>query len=187
MIEGTATPTAITFRSLRSDDLPTLHRWLSNPRVSRWYGGLPPASLAEVAAKYAPRTLAASSVRPYVILHDDTPIGYIQWYMVADAPEYAALVGDARGAAALDLLIGEDASAARGLGVASLRAFLRTIVFAVPGTAYCYVDPHPENLIAIRAYTRAGFRPQHRLDPTPPAEPCLLMRIARTDLARLER
>ena len=177
----------LAFRPLATADLPTLHRWLSNPRVSRWYGGSPPASLAEVAETYAPRILAESAVHPFLILHDDTPIGYIQSYLLADAPEYAALVGDAEGAAALDVLIGEDASAGRGLGAASLRAFLRAVVFAAPGTTHCFIDPHPENLIAIRAYTRAGFRPQHRLDPTPPAEPCLPMRIARADLARLER
>ncbi len=39
-----------------------------NPRVYRWYGGAAP-TLAEVVAKYAPRTLAASAVRPFLILH----------------------------------------------------------------------------------------------------------------------
>ncbi len=107
--------------------------------------------------------------------------------MIADDPEYAALVGDSRGAAALDVLIGEDASALRGLGAASVRAFLDTVIFAAPGTTRCFIDPHPDNLIAMRAYTRAGFRPLRRLDPAPPAEPCLLMRIERTDLERLER
>jgi GNAT superfamily N-acetyltransferase len=41
--------------------------------------------------------------------------------MLADDPEYAALVDDSQGAAALDLLIGEDASALRGLGAVSVR------------------------------------------------------------------
>lgn len=154
-----------------------LHRWLSNPCVYRWYGGTP-ASLAEV---------AESSIRPFLILREDVPIGYIQSYMRADDPEYAALSGDAAGAAALDVLIGEVASAGRGFGVASVRACLRAITFTDPGTTCCFIDPHTENLVAIRAYTRAGFRPLHRHDPAPPAEPCLLMRIARTDLERLER
>ena len=188
MPEGGSTAPAITFRPLTSGDLPTLHRWLNNPRVYRWYGGTPP-SLAEVAEKYAPRLSAASAVRPFLILHDGAPIGYIQSYLLADDPEYAALVGDAAGAAAVDVLIGEDGSAGWGLGAASVRAFLRAIVFAAAGTTRCYIDPHPDNLTAIRAYTRAGFRPLRRLDPAPPAEPCLLMRIARTDLDldRLER
>ena len=86
MAEGGSAPTAITFRPLAPDDLPTLHRWLSNPRVYRWYGGAPP-SLAEVGEQYAPRLLVASSVRPFLILHEDAPIGYIQSYMVADDPE----------------------------------------------------------------------------------------------------
>ncbi len=57
-----ATP-AMTFRPLAPDDLPILHRWLNNPRVYRWYGGVPPP-LAGVAEQYAPRILASSSVRP---------------------------------------------------------------------------------------------------------------------------
>ena len=186
MAERTPPPSAITFRPLATDDLPLLHRWLNNPRVYRWYGGEAP-SFAEVAEQYAPRTLAASAIHPYLILHQTAPIGYIQSYMIADDPEYAALVGDSRGAAALDVLIGEDASALRGLGAASVRAFLDTVIFAASDTTRCFIDPHPDNLIAMRAYTRAGFRPLRRLDPAPPAEPCLLMRIERTDLERLER
>jgi aminoglycoside 6'-N-acetyltransferase len=183
-----STPPSLAFRPLATADLPTLHRWLSNPRVYRWYGGVPPASFAGVAAKYAPRTLAASAIRPYLILHEGVPIGYIQSYMVADDADYAALVGDdARGAAALDVLIGEDDRAMHGLGAALLRAFLGEVILADPGVARCFVDPHPENLIAIRAYARAGFQPWRRIDPAPPAEPCLLLRIERADIERLER
>lgn len=182
MTEGAMTPPNITFRPLTTGDLPTLHRWLNNPRVRHWYGGRP-QSLDEVVAHYAPRTLATAAIHPYLILHRGVPIGYIQWYMLADDPEYAALVDDSAGAAALDVLIGEDASALRGLGATSIRAFLRAVIFAAPGTTVCFIDPHPENRIAIRAYTRAGFRPLRRIDPTPPAEPCLLMRIERAELA----
>lgn len=185
MAERTPPRPAITFRPLTTDDLPTLHCWLCNPRVYRWYGGMAPL-FAEVAAKYAPRIVADSPIHLYLILHHTAPIGYIQSYMVADDPEYAALVGDSRGAAALDVLIGEDARALRGVGAASVRAFLREVIFADPGPSHCSIDPHPENLIAIRAYTRAGFRPLRRLDPPPPAEPCLLMWIERANLALLE-
>ncbi len=178
MAEGGSATRAITFRPLAPDDLPTLHRWLSNPRVYRWYGGAAP-TLAEVAAKYASRTLAASSVHPFLILHDGVPIGYIQSYTLADAEDYAALIGASAGAAALDPLIGEDDSALRGLGAASVRAFLDKVLFAAPGTTQCFVDPYPENLIAIRAYTRAEFRPLRRIDPASPAAPCLPMRIER--------
>lgn len=164
-----ASPPPLAFRPLTTADLPLLQRWLGNPRVYRRYGGAAP-TLAEVAAKYAPRTLAASAVRPFPILHAAAPIGYIQSY---------TLVGASAGAAALDVLIGENGSALRGLGAARVRAFLDTVIFVAPGTTRCFVDPHPENLIAIRAYARAGFRPLLRIDPAPPAAPCLPMRIER--------
>ena len=173
-------PAAISFRPLQVADLPQLHRWLTNPRVFRWYGGAPPSS-AEVAAKYTPRIAGQSPTKPYLILHAAAPIGYIQTYLVATEPDYAAIVGDSNGAAAIDIFIGEDASAGRGLGATAIRAFLRAIVFSDPALLRCFIDPHPDNSVAVRAYTRAGFRPLRRVDPPPPAEPCLLMSIERAE------
>jgi aminoglycoside 6'-N-acetyltransferase len=175
-------PAPFAFRPLATGDLPLLHRWLTNPAVYRWYGGSAP-SFAEVAAKYAPRTAGHSPTRPFLILRAGAPIGYIQTYRVAAYPEYAALAGDgAAGAAAIDLFIGEDAQRGRGLGAAILRAFLRAVVFADPAITHCFIDPHPDNTVAIRAYARAGFRPIRRCDPPPPAEPCLLMRLDRAEM-----
>jgi aminoglycoside 6'-N-acetyltransferase len=89
-------------------------------------------------------------------------------------------VGDSGGAAAVDMFIGEDASAGRGLGAAALRAFLQESVFSDPALIRCFIDPHPDNSVAIRAYIRVGFSPLRRVDPAPPAEPCLLLSIERT-------
>lgn len=173
-------PARISFRPLQTGDLARLHRWLNNPRIFRWYGGAGP-SFAEVEAKYAPRIAGQSPTKPFLILHAGNSIGYIQTYRVADYPDYAALVGDSSGAAAIDIFIGEDTDAGRGLGVAALRAFLREVIFSDPTMIRCFIDPHPDNSVAIRAYTRAGFRPLRRVEPPPPAEPCLLLCIERAE------
>lgn len=177
-------PARISFRALQTGDLALLYRWLPNPRVFRWYGGTA-QSFAEITAKYAPRTIGQSPTKPYLIIHDDTPIGYIQTYPLASDAEYLALVGERAGAdaAAIDIFIGEDTYAGRGLGAAAVRAFLHDDVFSDPALTRCFIDPHPDNSVAIRAYTRVGFRPLCRVAPPPPAEPCLLLCIKRRGFA----
>jgi aminoglycoside 6'-N-acetyltransferase len=176
--QATLDPGGISFRALQTGDLVLLHCWLANPRVFRWYGGAAPA-FAEVEAKYTPRLAGQAPTKPCLILHAAKPIGYIQTYLVATDPYYAAIVGDSSAAAAIDIFIGEDEYAGRGLGAATIRAFLRKIIFSDLALDSCYIDPHPDNSVAIRAYTRAGFRPLRRVDPSPPKEPCLLMCIDR--------
>lgn len=185
MTDAALDPTLITFRPLALDDLPLLHRWLNNPRVYRWYGGAA-QPFAAIEEDYAPNIAGQTPTRSSLILHADTPIGYIQTYLVNEYPESVAIIGGAPGGAGIDLFIGEDAYALRGLGAAIVRAFLRAVVFAAPGTTHCFIDPHPENAVAIRAYTRAGFRPVRRIDPPLPAEPYLLMRIERADIDTIE-
>jgi RimJ/RimL family protein N-acetyltransferase len=174
--------TLIDFRRLQSADLPLMHRWLTGPAVSRWYGEGTDQPFAAVEAKYTPRIEGRSPVSPWLINYNGVPIGYIQTYPVAAYAEYAAFTGDNAGAAAIDIFIGEDAYRGRGYGAASLRAFLRAVVFADPQTTHCFIDPHPENAVAIRAYARAGFRALGRVDSTPAGEPCLLMRVDRDEV-----
>jgi len=147
---------AITFRPLAPDDLPMLHRWLNNPAVTRWW--YPAPGFDEVVAKYLPRIAGTAPVYPFVASAGDTPFGYLQWYRLAENPGHPAAAWAGSGAAAVDLLIGEDAYRGRGLGATMLRAFVRTVVFADPGITTCFIDPHPENVAAIRSYRRAGFR-----------------------------
>lgn len=185
MIDTVLDPTPIAFRPLATGDLPLLHGWLNNPRVYRWYGGAA-SSFAKIETEYAPNIAGQALTRSYLILYANTPIGYIQSYPVNGYPESIALIGDEPGAAGIDLFIGDDAYALQGLGAASVRAFLRQVIFADPGTTHCFIDPYPENVVAIRAYTRAGFRPLRRIEPPPPAEPCLLMRIERADVVEAQ-
>jgi RimJ/RimL family protein N-acetyltransferase len=175
-------PALIGFRRLQAADVPLMHRWLTSPGVARWYGDGTDQPYAAIEAKYTPRIEGRSPVQPWLILFDGLPIGYIQTYPIAPFPEYAAHSGDDAGAAAIDMFIGEDGYRGRGFGATSLRAFLCEIVFADPQMTHCFIDPDPENAVAIRAYARAGFRALRRIDPAPPGEPCLLMRVNRDEI-----
>src|SRR4051812_21122913 len=100
-------PAKIGFRRLAGDDLPLMHRWLQQPFILEWWwGGIPPAYEA-VEAKYAARIRGEEPTDPYLILSDGQAIGYIQAYMIADHPEYAAHIAADADAAGVDLFIGE--------------------------------------------------------------------------------
>ena len=167
----------ITFRPLGATDLPLLDRWLRNPAVARWWDV--PSDYAAVVAKYTPRTEGRSPTRPFLILHAGTPVGYIQTHRPAAYPDYAAAIGAGPDAASIDVFIGEDGYRWRGVGSRAIRAFLRAIVFADPAVTHCLIDPHPDNVVALRAYERAGFRHLRRVADDGSGNPCVVLRIER--------
>lgn len=181
-------PAPLGFRPLTPDDLPLMHRWLNAPHVHEWWSeGDPPPTSEKVAAEYG-----AANTEPvdrYIILHGETPIGYIQSYRVGAFavgehayPEFIAQIGEPD-AAGIDVFIGEEVYLHRGLGPHLLRAFLRDIIFADPRFHACIIDPYVPNAAAIRAYTKAGFRYVRTITIASDPYPCHLMRITRDDLA----
>ncbi|HET9016568.1 MAG TPA: GNAT family N-acetyltransferase [Thermomicrobiaceae bacterium] len=147
---------AIGFRALREADFELLQRWLNTPAVLQWWKE--PRTREEVEQEYGPRVRGEDSTRPFLILVEGHPIGYIQTYRIADEPEYARALDLGEAAAGIDLYIGEDAYRWRGLGPEVLRRFLVEVVFADPEIESCVIGPEPANVSAIRAYEKAGFR-----------------------------
>ncbi|MBI4277978.1 MAG: GNAT family N-acetyltransferase [Armatimonadetes bacterium] len=157
-------PKHIRFRSLRRPDLLLMYRWLNTPVVARWWRPAPRA-LEEVTATYLPciegKRPVDEAKRPvdcYIILHGQTPIGYIQPYRVKDHADFWAAFGVDQDAAGVDLFIGEPEYLHRGLGRHILTRFVRDVLFAAADVSCCLIDPDPENRIAIRAFEKAGFR-----------------------------
>jgi aminoglycoside 6'-N-acetyltransferase len=60
--------------------------------------------------------------------------------------------------AGVDLLIGEDELAGRGLGPRILEAFVNDLVFARAGTHACIATVEEPNRRSWRAFEKAGFR-----------------------------
>ena len=177
-------PRGISFRRLRAPDLTLMHRWLNAPHVARWwYDEVGPSE--EIEAKYRPRIENREAVRPYVILHKGTPIGYIQGYPISneDDEEYARLVG-VENAAGVDLFIGEEGYLHEGLGPHILERFLAEDVFSKPGIEVCVIGPEPANAAAIRAYEKAGFRFFKIIHVPGEPEPEYLMKLSRTEFER---
>lgn len=151
----------LTFRPLVVDDLTLLHKWLNAPHVSRWWSienGKRNPTLEEVRTHWTRRIDKTERVNCYIVLLEMRPIGYIQWYSVRDFPESVALVSGSENMAGIDVFIGEANCLYRGLGPVFISKFLKNIVFAVPETKLCMVDPEPVNAAAIQAYKKIGFK-----------------------------
>ena len=165
----------ITFRPLRRADLHRVRDWLNEPHVAAWWGawsgpgGLGGAATTEqVEAKYGPSLDGAGPTHRFVILVDGSPVGLIQWYRLADFPDYAAAIGEADGAG-VDVFVGDAGRVGRGLGTAAIDHFVASVVFAQPGIGRCVAGPDVRNERSIRAFTNAGFR--WARDATVPGEP----------------
>jgi RimJ/RimL family protein N-acetyltransferase len=146
----------IGFRPLRRDDLGLMYEWLRREHVRRWWDEH--ESYESVARHYLPAIEGRRRVDLYLVLLDGRPVGFIQAYLVADHPDFAALVGLGAGVAGIDLFVGEEELTGKGLGTEVLRAFVRDIVFAAPETTACIADPDVRNAASIRAFEKAGFR-----------------------------
>ncbi len=158
-------------------DYAALQRWLSDPRVLEFYAGRDQTfDLARVTAEFDPAAAAAAGETPCLIFYRGWAAGYLQFYpLLGDAAraEYGlsarpglqarnGLPPD-RNPWALDLFIGQPELWSRGLGTKLLNAFADWLFSNTPATELA-VDPHADNLRAIRAYEKASFR-RHKLLP----------------------
>ena len=174
-------PREISFRRLRSSDLTLMHRWLNTPHVRHWWYD-EGTSYQEIEEKYLPRIEGQELVRPFVILHEGGPVGFIQYYPISaeDDETYTGLVG-VENSTGVDLFIGEPEYLYRGLGSHVIRRFLSEYVFSDPGVEVCVIGPEPKNVAAIRAYEKAGFRYFKTIQVPGEPEPEYLMKLSRQE------
>ncbi len=164
----------IQFRPLTLDDLELMQRWLNNDFVARWWPGWP--RLEQVRAKYTPRIEGSDPTKCFIVEFEAAPTGFIQCYYIRDYPEYP-IGPEAANAAGIDLFIGERGRAYRGLGPRLIREFVSRVVFHDFEVDSCIIGPAQNNLAAIRAYEKAGFKYLKTVSIPGELEPEYLMRI----------
>jgi aminoglycoside 6'-N-acetyltransferase len=147
----------IGFRDLRTDDLHLLHKWLNTDFVIQWYEQRK-FSLEEIENKFIPRIRGEQPVNCYLIKYSDSPIGYIQSYKISDFPNYAKYVAIDENTSGIDLFIGEYDYIHKGLGSYIISKFLKDMVFGINDSQSCIIGPDPNNIVAIKAYQKAGFK-----------------------------
>ena len=130
----------LVLREPREEDIPQLAAILREPDVARWWPGFD-----EKKARL--ELLGDDAVTVFAIEHQGQVIGAIQFDEQAE-PSYRH--------AGIDLFVGS-AWQGKGLGTEAVRAVARHL-FEALGHHRVVIDPARDNLRAIRAYRRVGFR-----------------------------
>ena len=171
----------VNFRALAHHDLRLIHRWINDdPEVRQWWSR-EAGPFEKIVAKYAPRIGATSLTRGYIIQYDTHSIGYVQEYLIRDYPDWQRLVDVPEVSAGVDLFVGEAAYRGQGRGSATLRKFVREVVFARPEVESCIIGPEESNARAIRSYEKAGFSFLKSIHDPDSDEHNRLLRITRAD------
>lgn len=149
-------PSRIAFEPVGTEHLPLIAGWLKAPHV-REYWADPEDELALLREMVEGRDTS----RPFLMLQDGRPFGYIQmWFLeecqsegwLADHPWIAAF---SRHAVGIDVMIGEVELLSGGFGSAALNLFCRRL--AADGHDVIVADPDSTNGRALRAFEKAGF------------------------------
>lgn len=149
MTNSRSTSQRYDFRAVTEADLPLLQRWLGLPHWREWWG--------EAGEEIDGIREAMDSVEcePLIVELGGKPIAYLQCYdpHLEDDHPYQ---DQPFGTLGIDLSVGPAEMLGQGHGSAMLRQFVDELFGE--GTPRVVIDPHPDNLRAIRAYEKAGFR-----------------------------
>lgn len=157
----------IEFTALREDHFQLLITWLQTPHVAQWWAQGEVWDTQAVSEKYNSYVQGykinehgiKKNIDAFIIVYEQQPIGYIQFYNVYDFSRDIAFEEIRKKlpaeCAALDIFIGDLSCTGKGIGVLAIKEFLEQHVFKK--FSACYVDPEKNNAAAIRAYEKAGF------------------------------
>lgn len=154
----------ITFEKLMPSHFVLLLKWLETPHVKAWWDQDINWTMELIEEKYSPYVAGyklddgeAKELQAYIIYADQIPIGYIQLYDAYNFPRNPPLTAALpESLAAFDIFIGESDYVNKGVGSNVLKLFLDQ--YATPEFEYTFADPEIDNIAAIKAYTKAGFK-----------------------------
>ena len=158
------------FEKLNEIHFSLLLRWLESPHVKRWWDSDITWNEKLIKEKYETyvegyKVLKLKSgeviqkpINGYIIMYEDTPIGYIQYYDKDDFPSHHGYesLDIPKPCAGLDWYIGEVDFIGKGIGSEVLKLFIKDVI--PQEFSHIFVDPEIDNIAAIRAYEKAGFQ-----------------------------
>lgn len=143
----------ISFRNVCEGDFLTLYNWLKVPHVKEYWYQDESFTYDEIHKKYTER-LSKDVVDMYIIQKNGLDIGFIQTY-ITDETDSFLLNERIKG---IDLYIGDINYVHKGFGKNIINQFLVEHVFNDIEIRYAGIDPEVENIIAIKAYEKSGFK-----------------------------
>lgn len=146
---------AYSFRHATHADLPLLRGWLHTPEVIRWWGNPDEQRLLLRLDLDEPRMTMR------IVSCDGRPFAYAQDYEVHTWPQ-PHLAHLPPGTRAIDTFIGDPDMIGCGHGSRYLRMLAKRLL--AEGAPLIAIDPDADNVRAQRAYARAGFRTETRVE-----------------------
>lgn len=144
----------VELRPMEPGHLTLVERWLGTPHVARWY--LAGSSLAAELSDIRGSIDGGDDVRLLVVLHEEEPIGWCQWYPCGIDPAWAADVGAGPGDCGIDYAIGEPERVGRGVGTELVAALVALVRAARPDCGIVS-DPDERNTASRRVLEKNGF------------------------------
>ena len=144
----------LTLRPMRSDDLALVTHWLSAPHVARWY--LAGSSVDEEAEDLRRSVSGEQAVHALVVAEQEVPVGWCQWYLCGDNPEWAAEIGAGPADVGIDYAVGDPSRVGRGIGTALIGELVRRVRARHPDCAVMS-DPDERNTASRRVLEKNGF------------------------------
>lgn len=141
----------ISFKPLKSSDITRLHHWTKQPHVRLWWHD--PEDWESFKEKFE-RKITSPHRLCFIINVDEHAIGYIQAYHAHAFPEW---FDEDKGTFGMDLFIGDPEYLGKGYGSLVVRQFTDHL-FNLPTVKKIVINPNINNVIAIRAYEKAGFK-----------------------------
>jgi aminoglycoside 6'-N-acetyltransferase len=151
------------FRAFSEADFPMIRTWLALPHVTEWWGDTD-EQFALVSGD-----LTHPDMDQYLVSAAGRPFAYLQCYKLSTWNQ--GFGAHPRGTRGIDQFIAEPDMVGCGHGSALIRQFVGGLFASnIPRVV---TDPDPDNVRAVRAYEKAGFRPKRMVDT--PDGPALLM------------
>ncbi len=118
-----------------------MHKWCSNDFVYEWFEQRV-LSFDEIKNKYKNKLMSGEQDM-YIMICDDTPIGYVQIYKNDDSYEY-------------DLFIGEEDYLHRGIGSRVVK-MINDLIYEKYKVDHIVLRPFKRNVGAVNCYKKNGF------------------------------
>ena len=151
----------ISFREFKETDFDLMFKWLNTDFVSKWCFGSCETydEIVWLCTPFAQkRNTTGEPMESFIMLYDGKEIGYAQICLLKDYPESNEYLQAGDDSADIDLFIGEEEYIHKGLGSMLIRSILKNIIFANKDINRCIITPEQENLVAIKAYEKVGFK-----------------------------
>ena len=144
------------FVPLKESDLPLLCEWLNRSHLQKWWRR-GKTNIHQVRKKYLPRIAKKDNARPFLAKLNGIPVGYIQYYFVSEGEENWWPDRPSCGVVGIDTFLADGDMLNKGIGTEMVSQFVDLLMKDTAVTEV-RVDPHPDNIRAIRCYEKAGFK-----------------------------